>query len=157
MEKTVYIHKNYELTYSAHPLFFPSTQASHPFNAPRRMTAPIPAPRTLPFLGNVTQIEKEMPLRSYVLLARQYGEIYRLMQFCEHHSSECAGRTRADLVLGTAQSTIVVSSYRLAYEACDEKRFVKNPSGALEQVRNGVGDGLFTVRCAPLARPTWQS
>jgi hypothetical protein len=28
---------------------------------------------------------------------------------------------------------------------CDEKRFCKSISGALEQVRNGVGDGLFTA------------
>ncbi|KAH9922470.1 cytochrome P450 [Fomitopsis serialis] len=90
------------------------------------MTAQIPSPRTLPFLGNVTQIEKEVPLRSYVLLSRQYGEIYRLMQF--------------------SQSTLVVSSYELTNEVSDEKRFIKNPGGALEQVRHGVGDGLFTAK-----------
>ena len=30
-------------------------------------------------------------------------------------------------------------------EVCDEKRFAKNVSGALEQIRNGVADGLFTA------------
>ena len=28
---------------------------------------------------------------------------------------------------------------------CDEKRFRKEPSGAQVEVRNGVGDGLFTA------------
>ena len=74
------------------------------------MTAPIPAPRTLPFLGNVTQIEKEMPLRSYVLLARQYGEIYRLMQFCESLPFRFAGRTRADFKFVLGNSAINNSS-----------------------------------------------
>lgn len=62
------------------------------------MTAPIPHPPTstlhgvtrrcfadygpvlhiVPFLGNVVAIDKEVPLRSYELLAKQYGEIYHL-------------------------------------------------------------------------------
>lgn len=40
---------------------------------------------------------------------------------------------------------IVVSNYELLNELCDEKRFSKQPSGALMQVRNGTGDGLFTA------------
>lgn len=47
------------------------------------MTTPIPCPPSLPFLGHVTQIEKEVPLRSFVLLAKQYGEIFEMLQFCE--------------------------------------------------------------------------
>lgn len=30
-------------------------------------------------------------------------------------------------------------------EVCDEKRFTKLVGGALEELRNGVGDGLFTA------------
>jgi cytochrome P450/NADPH-cytochrome P450 reductase len=30
-------------------------------------------------------------------------------------------------------------------EACDEKRFVKSTNSSLDQVRNGIGDGLFTA------------
>jgi hypothetical protein len=30
-------------------------------------------------------------------------------------------------------------------EVCDEKRFSKTVSGPLEQIRNGVEDGLFTA------------
>ncbi|KAI0729796.1 cytochrome P450 [Fomitopsis betulina] len=90
------------------------------------MTTPIPCPPSLPFLGHVTQIEKEVPLRSFVLLAKQYGEIFEMLQF--------------------SRSLLVVSSYELLNDACDDRRFVKNPSGSLEQVRNGVGDGLFTAK-----------
>ncbi|KZT69908.1 cytochrome P450 [Daedalea quercina L-15889] len=90
------------------------------------MTTPIPCPPSLPFFGHVTKIEKEVPLRSFILLAKQYGEIYELLQF--------------------SRSLLVVSTYELLNDICDDKRFVKNPGGALEQVRNGVGDGLFTAK-----------
>lgn len=42
------------------------------------MTTPIPSPPGLPFLGNLTAIETEVPLRSLNLLVKQYGEIYQL-------------------------------------------------------------------------------
>lgn len=52
------------------------------------MTQPIPAPPSVPFLGNVTQIEDEVPLRSFELLSKQYGEIYQLNLIggCHFHS-----------------------------------------------------------------------
>ena len=43
------------------------------------------------------------------------------------------------------QERIVIGSQELLNELCDEKRFVKNPFGGLLQVRNGIGDGLFTA------------
>ena len=42
------------------------------------MPTPIPSPPSLPFLGHVTHLEKEVPQRSFELLADQYGEIYQL-------------------------------------------------------------------------------
>jgi hypothetical protein len=42
------------------------------------MTARIPQPPTIPFLGNVTLIDKDLPARSFALLAQKYGEIYQL-------------------------------------------------------------------------------
>lgn len=39
----------------------------------------------------------------------------------------------------------MVSGYELLNELCDEKRFAKQPNGPLLQVRNGIGDGLFTA------------
>lgn len=49
------------------------------------MTHPIPRPPSVPFLGHLTTMDKEMPLKSYRLLAQQYGEIYQLdllRQYC---------------------------------------------------------------------------
>lgn len=42
------------------------------------MTSPIPQPPAIPFLGNVTTIDKELPIMSFKLLAEKYGEIYQL-------------------------------------------------------------------------------
>lgn len=42
------------------------------------MTNPIPQPRRLPFFGNVASIDRTAPTKSLLLLAEQYGEIYRL-------------------------------------------------------------------------------
>jgi cytochrome P450 / NADPH-cytochrome P450 reductase len=38
----------------------------------------IPTPPAVPFLGHVTSIDREVPLRSFCLLSEQYGEIYAL-------------------------------------------------------------------------------
>ena len=40
---------------------------------------------------------------------------------------------------------IIVNSYELANMVCDDKRFPKMVGGAVEELRPGVGDGLFTV------------
>ncbi|KAJ7830816.1 cytochrome P450 [Mycena olivaceomarginata] len=42
------------------------------------MSVPIPQPLIIPFLGNVASVEREVPLRSFRLLAKTYGEIFRL-------------------------------------------------------------------------------
>lgn len=42
------------------------------------MTSTIPTPPSIPFLGHVTAIDSEVPLRSFQLLAEQYGEIFQL-------------------------------------------------------------------------------
>ncbi|KAH9948045.1 bifunctional P-450/NADPH-P450 reductase [Amylocystis lapponica] len=89
------------------------------------MTTPIPSPPAIPFLGHIATVEKEVPIRSFCLLAEQYGEIFRL-----------------DLV---GRSIISVNSHELVNEISDEKRFRKIISANLEQVRHAAGDGLFTV------------
>ncbi|KAI0783002.1 fatty acid hydroxylase [Abortiporus biennis] len=89
------------------------------------MTTPIPSPPSIPFLGNATSIDKEVPVRSYILLARQYGEIYQL---------NLAGYTQ-----------IVVSSYELLNEVSNQERFYKKITPALMEVRNATGDALFTA------------
>ncbi|KAI0075350.1 bifunctional P-450/NADPH-P450 reductase [Panus rudis PR-1116 ss-1] len=89
------------------------------------MTTPIPTPPALPFIGNAASIDSEVPLNSFVLLARQYGEIVLL---------NLSGR-----------KIVLASSYELLKEVSDEKRFHKYLHPNLEQVRNATGDGLFTA------------
>ncbi|KAI3530549.1 cytochrome P450 [Colletotrichum filicis] len=89
-------------------------------------TVPIPEPGGLPFLGNLNEIDSEFPLGSMMSLADQYGEVYRL---------RFPGR-----------SIVLVSTQQLVNETCDEKRFKKSVNSALNQVRAGVHDGLFTAK-----------
>ncbi|KAJ7234012.1 cytochrome P450 [Mycena haematopus] len=89
------------------------------------MSVPIPQPPSIPFIGNVTALDKDVPLRSFVLLAKTYGEIYQLN------------------ILGT--TIISINSYALANEISDEKRFKKQVAAGLLEVRNLAGDGLFTA------------
>ncbi|KAF7794903.1 hypothetical protein EIP86_006046 [Pleurotus ostreatoroseus] len=89
------------------------------------MSATIPCPPAVPFLGHVTSIEREVPLRSFRLLSEQYGEIYQLNVLGRHF--------------------VVVSTVELVNEASDEKKFSKTVTGPLVLVRNAVGDGLFTA------------
>ncbi|KAJ7808338.1 cytochrome P450 [Mycena olivaceomarginata] len=89
------------------------------------MSVPIPQPPTIPFIGNVTSVEKEVPLRSFRLLAKTYGEIFQLN------------------MLG--QTVLFVSSHKLVNEVSDDSRFHKRAAAALREVRNLVGDALFTA------------
>ncbi|KAG8730332.1 hypothetical protein FRC11_006965, partial [Ceratobasidium sp. 423] len=89
------------------------------------MTTPIPQPPAIPFLGNVADIDSELPTKSFTLLAKQYGEIFALN------------------LLG--KSVVAISSVKLAQEVLDEKRFHKAVGTALVEVRNLVSDGLFTA------------
>ncbi|KAH8824605.1 fatty acid hydroxylase [Flagelloscypha sp. PMI_526] len=95
------------------------------------MTTTIPQPKTIPFLGNAPDIDSEVPLRSFRLLSRQFGEIYHLQFRGEFN---------------------VLNTYALANEVSDESRFQKRVMGALAQVRQLVGDALFT---AQPEEPNW--
>lgn len=46
---------------------------------------------------------------------------------------------------GGGATKVVISSQEIVEEACNEERFIKVIQGGLNQVRNGVGDGLFTA------------
>ncbi|KAF7973316.1 hypothetical protein HWV62_15559 [Athelia sp. TMB] len=89
------------------------------------MTTPIPQPPAIPFLGNIKTIDRDLPVRSFELLAEKYGEIYQLN------------------MLGN--QVIMCNSYALQAEISDEKRFRKKVGAALTEVRNLVGNGLFTA------------
>ncbi|KAJ1303594.1 hypothetical protein OPQ81_011777 [Rhizoctonia solani] len=90
------------------------------------MTTPIPHPPRIPLLGNLTSIDFELPVRSTELLAKKYGEIFGLK------------------IQGT--DMVFICSVKLAQEVLDESRFHKHIESTLEEVRNLVGDGLFTAR-----------
>lgn len=93
---------------------------------------PIPEPPGLPFFGHINTIDSTYPLGSFMDLAEQHGEIYRL---------RFPGR-----------SVVMCSTHELVDELCNEKRFKKVPTGALKEIRDGVHDGLFT---AYIEEPNW--
>jgi len=89
------------------------------------MTTTIPQPPGYPLVGNITDIDPKNSIGSINHLAEKYGEIFKLSIFGSDRYFLC--------------------SERLVKEACDESRFVKSINENLKQVRNGVGDGLFTA------------
>ncbi|KAK2735576.1 bifunctional p-450:NADPH-p450 reductase [Colletotrichum kahawae] len=89
-------------------------------------TVDIPEPPRVPLLGNVTDIDMEYPLGSFLHLANKYGPIYRVD------------------ILG--QKLVWVNTHALVNEICDDKRFKKSIEGDLEILREAVHDGLFTSK-----------
>ncbi|KAL4959379.1 bifunctional cytochrome P450/NADPH--P450 reductase [Aspergillus stella-maris] len=84
----------------------------------------IPQPPGVPFLGNLFDIDMELPLQSLYDLGAKHGEIYR-MKFPGH-------------------TFIIACSYDMVNEFCDEKRFPKTIF-ALKEMRHAMHDGLFTA------------
>ncbi|KAK4508329.1 hypothetical protein PRZ48_002067 [Zasmidium cellare] len=91
----------------------------------KRDAEPIPHPPTLPFIGNILDMNTELPILKLHDLGKQYGEIF-------------------SLYIGSRRR-MFVSSQALANELCDEKRYHKSVAEGLHQLRNGIGDGLFTA------------
>ena len=89
------------------------------------MGTPIPSPAGLPILGNVFDFDPENLLGSQLHLADIYGPAYKLQ------------------ILG--RQSIMITTQELLNEMCDEKRFHKQPTGPLIELRSGLGDGLFTA------------
>lgn len=87
--------------------------------------SPIPQPPTVPFLGNVLLLDKDVPVKSFILLAQQYGEIYQF-------------------ALPSGSTTVHITTQALVSQVSDDKRFKKLIGSALREVRNLAGDGLFT-------------
>lgn len=97
------------------------------------MSQQIPQPRGLPFLGNLLDVQDEVPVRALAHLADIYGPIYKL-----HF-----GRRERIIVTGTA----------LVQELCDETRFCKTPSTDISR-QSGGARGLFTAPHE--SDPDWQ-
>jgi cytochrome P450/NADPH-cytochrome P450 reductase len=88
-------------------------------------TGTIPQPRSLPFVGNLPDIDMNAPVQSMMRLAAAHGPIFRL-------------------TLGGTTITIL-GSQELVDEACDESRFAKKIHRPLQVIRDFAGDGLFTA------------
>ncbi|GAB7345541.1 hypothetical protein MBLNU457_3854t1 [Dothideomycetes sp. NU457] len=85
-----------------------------------------PAVPGLPIIGNLRDIDPEIPIESLGNLADQYGPIYKFSIF--------------------GSTTVCIASAEYMAEVCDEKRFSKVVARGLGEVRNGLNDGLFTAR-----------
>ncbi|MCJ1393970.1 hypothetical protein MMC18_006847 [Xylographa bjoerkii] len=107
------------------------------------MGTPIPQPPGLPLLGNIRDLDPENLLVSILHLADIYG-ISRTFTLKEGELTTLTTGPIFKLNIA-GKERITVLSYELLNELCDEKRFAKRPSGGLLEVRNGVGDGLFTA------------
>ncbi|OLN95714.1 Bifunctional P-450:NADPH-P450 reductase 2 [Colletotrichum chlorophyti] len=94
---------------------------------------PIPEPRGLPFLGNITEFNPESPMNDLHRLADTFGEIYRVR-------------------LPGSKSLVLVSTNALVNEVCDESRFKKTIKSVVGEIRALANDGLFT---ASLDEPNW--
>lgn len=72
----------------------------------------IPQPPTVPVVGNLTCLDLDDPSSSFAHLASRHGPIYRFSV--------------------PGQDMIIVSSWKLVNEACDDSRFKKSLQGDLE-------------------------
>lgn len=85
------------------------------------MVETIPHPKPIPLLGNVLLINPDDPMASIVGLMKQYGPVM-MLKFPN-------------------QSVVMAGSQEVVHELCDQDRFEKNVSGALEEVRAVAKDG----------------
>lgn len=101
----------------------PATRDDQPIDETK--LCPIPQPPTKWLTGNLSELIPAFPQQSIWRLASVYGDIYQL-----------------DLV---TEKVVVVSSNELGRECFDQNRFNKTISGSLNEVRDLLGDGLFTA------------
>ncbi|CAF0767035.1 unnamed protein product [Adineta steineri] len=97
------------------------------------MSKLIPQPQPTFLIGNLKEIDSSHGLESLKRLHKLYGDIYRLTFF--------------------NKSFVVVCSQEIVNFVCDETKFDKNVSQALEELRAVAGDGLFT---AHTSEPNWK-
>ena len=108
------------------------------------MAAPIPGPPGLPFLGNLNDIDPGDSLNSLSRLADTYGTQFPSSSHIGNALTPWHSGPIYKLSLG-GEDRLFISTHELMNEVCDEKRFSKTVSGPLEQIRNGIEDGLFTA------------
>jgi cytochrome P450/NADPH-cytochrome P450 reductase len=91
-------------------------------------------------------MDRLVPARSWLLLSKQYGEIYQLKllgQLSPRSPLLCDQKPTHHAFAG--RTVIMVNNYWLAREVLYETRFHKAVAGALKEIRILVGDGLFTA------------
>ena len=88
-------------------------------------TVPIPGPKAYPLIGNLLDIQDEVPLHAIERLINIYGPVVKIT------------------VLGSER--IMVGGFDLFDELCDEKRFYKLPPKALQGGDPKAAKGLFTA------------
>lgn len=96
-------------------------------------SVPIPQPPPKPVVGNLPDIDSSKGILGIAEVAERYGPIVRIQFF--------------------NRSVIAISSQELVNEVCDESRFGKVLGVSLREVRDFIGDGLFTARTE---EPNWQ-
>lgn len=96
-------------------------------SATLRQTEPkeIPHPPTYPLVGNLPQLDHNLPLNTVVKFAKEYGPIYRFTT--------------------PTGSIVIVSNQELVHAVSDDALFAKHIPPVLEQIRTFAGDGLFTA------------
>lgn len=92
----------------------------------------VPQPPLKPVIGNLQEIDKDIPVQSMMRLAREYGPIFKMRIF--------------------DREMYLVSSQELVDELSDETRFNKRVHQTLQELRAAGGDGLFT---AFNSEPNW--
>ena len=103
--------------------------------SPEPRLEPIPRPPGHMLVGNLLDIDAAHPIESLMELARKYGNIF-------------------ELALPGGGGRIVVSSFDLVDELCDESRFDKKVGVGLSALAKGpVGRGLFTSETED---PNWR-
>lgn len=85
----------------------------------------IPGPKGLPLVGNILDLQDEVPLNAVERIADAYGPIFkvRIMQ----------------------REVLFVAGYDLFNELCDETRFFKLTQPRLSELGAGKAQGLFTA------------
>ena len=96
------------------------------------MTIEIPSPPSKPIVGHLPQVFGNETIQKLVRLCETFDGIYSLRL--------------------PGSKFYVVYSHQLVNEICDERKFRKTVEGALAEIRNVAGDGLFTAR---KEEPNW--
>ncbi|KAF7296584.1 hypothetical protein HMN09_01065800 [Mycena chlorophos] len=103
---------------------------------PEIIISAIPQPRTIPFIGNLLDLQDEVPIHAIERVLDIHGPIVKLAT--------------------PAGEAVFVGGHELVDQLCDETRFCKVVSGGLAKLggKDGSPRGLFTAHAE--SDPDWQ-